>query len=101
MKLFIKVFLISIFIFGCNNDQSKKKIDHESLMKQTTINTSEINTDLFYKIKSLDSLFFEVAYNKCDSVMGRKLTSEDFEFYHDQGGALLDESNEVASDIMV
>ena len=88
-------------LFGCNNDQSKKRIDDNSLLKQTSTNTSEKHTDLFYKIKSLDSLFFEVAYNKCDSVMGRKLISNDFEFYHDQGGALLNESNELASDIMV
>ncbi len=100
MKLFLKVFLILIFLFGCNN-QSKKRIDDGSLMKQTSLNASENNTDLYYKIKLLDSLFFEVAYNQCDSVMGRKLISKDFEFYHDQGGALLNESNELASDIMV
>ena len=101
MKLFIKVFLIFIFLIGCNNEHSKKKIDDKSIIEQTSINTIEKNTDLFYKIKSLDSLFFEVAYNKCDSLLGRKLISIDFEFYHDKGGALLDEPNELASDIMV
>ena len=101
MKLFIKVFLKFIFLLRCNNDQSKKKLDDNSLMGQTSINPSKKNTDLYYKIKSLDSLFFEVAYNKCDTLMGRKLISNDFEFYHDQGGALLDEPNELASDIMV
>lgn len=77
------------------------KLDVNSLIKPTSIITSEKYTDLFYKIKSLDSLFFEVAYNKCDSVMGRKIISKDFEFYHDQGGALLDEPNELASEIML
>lgn len=101
MKSFIKVFLISIFLFGCQNNQSKKKIDDKSFKKQTSINTSEKHTNLLYKIKTLDSLFFEVAYNKCDSLLGRKLISKDFEFYHDKSGALLDESNEFASDIMV
>jgi len=101
MKLIIKIFLICIILFGCNNDQSKKKIDEKLLIEQISINTSEKNTDLFNKIKSLDSLFFDVAYNKCDTVMGRKLVSKDFEFYHDQGGALLNEPNELASDIMV
>lgn len=101
MKLFIKIFLICIILFGCNNDQSKKKINDNSSMKQTSLNTSEKHTDLFNKIKSLDSLFFDVAYNKCDTVMGRKLISKDFEFYHDKGGALLNEPNDLASDIMI
>ena len=101
MKLIVKIFLICILFFGCNNDQSKKKTDDKLLIEQTSINTSEKISDLFNKIKSLDSLFFDVAYNKCDTVMGRKLVSKDFEFYHDQGGALLNEPNELASDIMV
>ena len=101
MKLIIKVFLIFIFLIGCNNDLSKKKINDTSFVEQKSTNTLEKDTDLFYKIKSLDSLFFEIAYNKCDSLLGRKLISIDFEFYHDQGGALLDEPNELASDIMV
>ena len=101
MKLFIKIFLICIILFGCNNDQSKKMINDNSSMKQTSLNTSEKHTDLFNKIKSLDSLFFDVAYNKCDTVMGRKLISKDFEFYHDKGGALLNEPNDLASDIMI
>ncbi|MCE2612335.1 nuclear transport factor 2 family protein [Flavobacteriaceae bacterium D16] len=101
MKLIIEVFLISIFLFGCNNDQSKKKTDDILLIEQTSINTSEKKFDLFNKIKTLDSLFFDVAYNKCDTLMGRKLVSKDFEFYHDQGGALLNEPNELASEIMV
>ena len=101
MKLTVKLFLISIILFGCNDYQSKKRMDDNSIMKQTSISTAEKHTDLFYKIKSMDSLFFEVAYNKCDTVMGRKLVSKDFEFYHDQGGALLNEPNVLASDILV
>ena len=101
MKLIIKTFLICIILFGCNDGQSKKKIDEKLLIDQISINNSEKNTDLFNKIKSLDSLFFDVAYNKCDTVNGRKLVSKDFEFYHDQGGALLNEPNELASDIMI
>ncbi len=101
MKLFVKVFLIFMILFGCNNDPSKKKREDNLPIHQTSVNTSEKHTALFYKIKSLDSLFFELAYNKCDSAMGRKLISKDFEFYHDQGGALLNEPNELASDIMI
>lgn len=101
MKFLIKVFLISIFLFCYNDDQSKVKINNEPLIKQIPTKTSKKNIDLFNTIKTLDSLFFEIAYNKCDSVTGRKLISKDFEFYHDKGGALLDEPNELASDIMV
>ncbi len=75
--------------------------DENLLIEQTATKPSEKKSDLFNKIKSLDSLFFYVAYNKCDTVMGRKLVSSDFEFYHDQGGALLNETNQLASDIMI
>jgi hypothetical protein len=92
MKFLIKVFLICIFLFGCNDDP---------LTIEKPTKTSKKNIVLFKKIKSLDSLFFEVAYNKCDSITGRKHISKDFEFYHDKVGALLDEPDELASDIMV
>ena len=89
MKLFIKICLVCTFITGCQDNNFKNNIDVKSIKKQET---SENHSDLFITIKSLDSLFFDVAYNKCDSIMGRKLISKDFEFYHDKGGALLDES---------
>ncbi len=98
MKLLFKISLVCTFITGCQDNNFKNKIDDKSITNQET---SENHSDLFYTIKSLDSLFFDVAYNKCNSIMGRKLISKDFEFYHDKGGALLDESEELASDIMV
>ena len=98
MKLLIRISLVFTFIIGCQDNNFKKKINDESITYQET---SENHTELFYAIKALDSLFFDVAYNKCDSVMGRKLVSKNFEFYHDKGGALLDEPDELASDIMI
>jgi hypothetical protein len=101
MKLNIIAVLMCIFLFGCNNDQSKRKIVDKKLIKESNIKTSKKDIDLYHTIKLLDSLFFDVAYNKCDTIMGRKLVSNDFEFYHDKGGTLLNEPNELAADVMV
>lgn len=38
------------------------------------------------EIRSLDSLLFDVAFNTCDLSPLEEIISEDFEFYHDQGG---------------
>lgn len=101
MKLIIKITLISTFLLGCQNNKLKNNLDDTSITSEKSVVTSVKHGKLFYEIKSLDSLLFDVAYNTCDTVMGRKLLSKDFEFYHDKGGALVDEPNELASDIMV
>lgn len=38
------------------------------------------------EIRTLDSLLFDVAFNTCDLSPLEDIISEDFEFYHDQGG---------------
>ena len=43
---------------------------------------------LFQELKEKDSLVFKLGYNNCDTSQFRKLLSDDFEFYHDQGGLL-------------
>ena len=101
MKFTVTLCLVGLLLFGCHNDQSKNQINTDLSVKKTTIDTTIAHTALFNTIKHLDSLFFDVAYNRCDTVAGRKLVSKDFEFYHDKGGALLDEPNELAADIMV
>ena len=44
------------------------------------------NSEVFKQLKSNDSLIFESSFNKCKIADLKPLISEDFEFYHDQGG---------------
>lgn len=44
------------------------------------------NSDLYKQLKKNDSLIFESSFNKCKIADVEPLISEDFEFYHDQGG---------------
>ncbi|MEZ4779081.1 MAG: nuclear transport factor 2 family protein [Flavobacteriaceae bacterium] len=46
----------------------------------------EDNSELFKTLKAKDSLLFDRAFNACESEYLEQLISEDFEFYHDQGG---------------
>jgi CubicO group peptidase (beta-lactamase class C family) len=47
------------------------------------------NSELFKTLKTKDSLVFNVGFNQCDINQFDQLISNDFEFYHDQGGAYL------------
>lgn len=45
------------------------------------------NTDELYKTaKKLDSLIFDIGFNKCDLSHYNSIVSNDLEFYHDKGG---------------
>ncbi len=45
------------------------------------------NTDeLYKKAKKLDSLIFDIGFNKCDLSHYDSIISDDLEFYHDKGG---------------
>lgn len=44
------------------------------------------NDPLFQTMKEKDSLLFDRAFNHCETQWLEVLVSEDFEFYHDQGG---------------
>ncbi len=41
---------------------------------------------LYATLKSKDSLLFNAVFDLCDSMTVKSLTSDDFEFYHDQSG---------------
>jgi hypothetical protein len=43
-------------------------------------------SSLFLELKALDSLLFDRGFNHCDIETLQKITSENLEFYHDQGG---------------
>ena len=46
----------------------------------------EKSTELYKTIKEKDSLLFNIGFNNCDITQFKKLVSDNFEFYHDQGG---------------
>lgn len=50
------------------------------------ISQVDSNSQLFLQLKALDSLLFERGFNECDMAAFEAHTSEDLEFYHDQGG---------------
>jgi len=58
------------------------------LLSTSTLTISQVdkNTDLYKSLKVNDSLLFDRAFNYCESIHLEKLLSENFEFYHDQGG---------------
>lgn len=47
----------------------------------------ESNGALFLTLKKKDSILFDAAFNRCDTRTMGNLFTEDFEFYHDKGGA--------------
>lgn len=47
---------------------------------------NESSNQLFNKLKTNDSLLFNVGFNTCDLEQFENLISDDFEFYHDEAG---------------
>ncbi|MDR0793457.1 MAG: nuclear transport factor 2 family protein, partial [Chitinophagaceae bacterium] len=78
-------------------------------MKQTIIFLSTIllsfkqfakvdtSTELFKKLKSNDSLLFNVGFNTCNIGAFENLVSDNFEFYHDKGGISSSKSDFILS----
>ncbi len=99
MRIFILFILINLITAGCRNSDNSSIKGIE--LQPETAETPELRDDLHRQIKLLDSLYFDVAYNHCDSALARTLVSSDFEFYHDKGGVLLDSAGELASEIMI
>ena len=58
----------------------------------------ERRSDLFQKLKATDSLLFQIGFNQCKLSQFEELLSEDFEYYHDQGG--IDPSKEAFMETM-
>lgn len=57
----------------------------------------EKTSELYTTLKSKDSLLFNVGFNTCDISQFRNLISDNFEFYHDQGGITPSKADFVAS----
>ncbi len=44
-------------------------------------------SELYQLLKQKDSILFDAAFNRCDTATVESLFTQDFEFYHDKGGA--------------
>ncbi len=73
----------------------KMKQVHYILILITTLSIGIINpikaqvsedSELFQKLKTKDSLLFNVGFNNCDISQFQNLTTDDLEFYHDKAG---------------
>lgn len=56
------------------------------LLGLSTFAQEKHDSELFKTLRSRDSLLFDVGFNKCNIPQFEALVSDDFEFYHDQGG---------------
>ena len=98
-----QLFSLSIFLLLLGCQASPSEVDGTFTDQKATqpgLSAME-DQELYRTILSMDSLFFDVAYNQCDTLLGKELISNDFEFYHDKGGALLNTTDALASDIMI
>jgi CubicO group peptidase (beta-lactamase class C family) len=55
------------------------------------------SSELYKTIKEKDSLLFNIGFNNCDITQFKKLVSDNFEFYHDQGGITNSKSEFIQS----
>lgn len=69
-------------LFSCTNHVDPN-LDSNSSIKD---GGNDYDQNLFKLIKEKDSLLFEIGFNQIDTSQVAKLTSTDFEFYHDEHG---------------
>lgn len=76
---FLFFILFSNSIFSQDTDSLKSKVFLEN------------------EIKKMDSLLFNIAFNKCDLALYKKIMSPDLEFYDDRSGLNTSFEREIAS----
>lgn len=57
-----------------------------SFVSQIVYSQVKTTDELYKTAKKLDSLIFDVGFNKCDLSHYKSIVSKDLEFYHDRGG---------------
>ena len=88
-KLQLFLFCLLLIASGCK-DKSTKNIqaEEEQIHSRLEIqNHDSEKSELYYLLKTKDSLMFELSYNQLDTSILEELATDDIEFYHDQGGA--------------
>lgn len=81
--------LICLLITNCK-EQSNNDVEtsHEQIHGRKNISSYDAKqSDLYYTLKTKDSIMFELSYNQLDTSILKDITTKDVEFYHDQGGA--------------
>lgn len=58
---------------------------------------AQTDTALYQALRQQDSLLFNEGFNHCNLAVFEQLVSDDFEFYHDQAGALYSKESFIAS----
>ena len=74
--------VLIITLFSCKNKDNY-------IAEDASIIAEEVNSEdqkLFNIIREKDSLLFQIGFNQTDTLQVAKLTSTDFEFYHDEHG---------------
>jgi hypothetical protein len=85
MKINISLILVIIGLTACSAFQPHPE-DHVTAAEGQL--PDEDYQKVFQKLQIQDSLLFELGFNQCDTQEVKRLTSTDFEFYHDQAGIL-------------
>lgn len=83
MKYFLPFLLL---LFSCNSAPEPAKENADTANPAPAMNAE--TRALYDTLKLKDSLLFKIGYNHCDTNIVSALTSDDFEFYHDQGGIM-------------
>lgn len=73
------------FVFGCKNSNV---INNDNLEDSNQKIIDKDHQKIFEKLRLNDSLLFKLGFNQCDTNQIKILTSNDFEFYHDQAGII-------------
>lgn len=68
-----------------------------SFFSQMVYSQVKTTDELYKTAKKLDSLIFDIGFNKCDLSHYKSIVSNDLEFYHDKGGITSGEKAFTAS----
>jgi CubicO group peptidase (beta-lactamase class C family) len=87
------------FCLNDKNQTMKKYFLLINLLFLTTLANAQVEklSELHKTIKEKDSLLFNIGFNNCDITQFKKLVSDNFEFYHDQGGITKSKSEFIQS----
>ena len=81
----ILILIAFVGVLGCTNSNLNETENINSDISSKQI-VDTIHQEVFDELKRNDSLLFELGFNQCDTNQVRILTSDNFEFYHDQAG---------------
>jgi hypothetical protein len=85
-KHIVQVLFVIITGISCSNNIEKNRNKTLQNEHDEIVFESAENQELFRIIKEKDSLLFQIGFNQIDTLQVADLTSEDFEFYHDEHG---------------